>query len=91
MLNIFKDLASQTIIQLRESINKNDILAIQKIAHKTKPSIDSMGIVSLKDKIRHLENYNLDEHSESYLRILIEDVCSVLSRIIEDIELGKVE
>jgi len=91
MLNIFKDLASQTIIQLRESINKNDILAIQKIAHKTKPSIDSMGIVSLKDKIRHLENYNLDEHSESYLRILIEDVCSVLSRIIEDIELGRVE
>ncbi len=84
MLTVFKNLASQTILQLYESYKNNDIIAINKLAHKIKPSIDSMGIVSLKDKIRTLEKFNLEENSKSKLKVLINEVSDILQRVINE-------
>jgi PAS domain S-box-containing protein len=86
MLAIFKKLAETTIDQLKESLKNDDIGTINKLAHKIKPSIDSMGIVSLKDKIRQLENYNLEENSKNNLEILTAKVINVLQQVVADIQ-----
>jgi len=85
MLTVFKNLASQTILQLHEAYKNNDINGINKLAHKIKPSIDSMGIVSLKEKIRILEKYNLNENSKSNLKLLINEISEVLQQVINEI------
>jgi PAS domain S-box-containing protein len=89
MLDIFNDLATQTIVQLNDSLEKKDICSIQKLAHKIKPSIDNMGIISLKDKIRQLEKFNSETKSISDLRVLVVEITFVLQSVIDSIITSK--
>ena len=86
MLDVFKKMANETIIQLNESFKNSDLEAIHKIAHKIKPSIDNLKIVKITEPIRELEKFNLAVHSESDLESLIADVTEVLELIITDID-----
>ena len=84
MTRIFKGVANQAIIQFRNNLDANDIESIRKLAHKIKPSIDNMMIVSLKDKIRILEKFGIEEN-DFELENLIDEVCDVLQQVVDDL------
>ncbi len=55
MIAIFKEQASQFMIDLEKAIQENDRAQIHFIAHKIKPSINNLGIQSLQKPILKLE------------------------------------
>jgi len=87
MLVAFKQIANQSVEQLNEAIDNNDIDSIRKIAHKIKPSVDNMQITSALGKVKLLEKFDFEINSDSELKILVEDVTKILRRVVEDIEL----
>jgi len=86
-LTAFKDIANQSITQLSDSFENNDIVGIRRIAHKIKPSVANLQINSILDKVAQLEKFDLDANSSCGLKILVDDVSKILRRVVEDIEL----
>jgi len=78
MINIFITLAKQNSEIMQLALANNDIGTIQKTAHKIKPSIDQMGIISLKVVVRRLEKYELSSGSQQELESLINQLTSTL-------------
>ncbi|GHB79663.1 PAS domain S-box protein [Persicitalea jodogahamensis] len=64
MINLFIDQSQLSLTELKAAFEKQDYETIRKVAHRLKPSVDTMEITSLKEKIRELEKF--DEHSESF-------------------------
>jgi len=56
MIELFLQQMPETIAELRDAFEREDILAVRKVAHKVKPMIDSLDIISLKNVVRELEN-----------------------------------
>lgn len=81
MIAVFIDLAIENIQKLEESLANNDMETIKKTAHKIKPSIDQMGIKSLKEVIRKVEKYDLQTGSKNELDMLIGKITGVLKTV----------
>jgi PAS domain S-box-containing protein len=81
MIAVFIDLAIENIQKLEESLANNDMETIKKTAHKIKPSIDQMGIKSLKEVIRKVEKYDLLTGSKNELDMLIGKITGVLKTV----------
>ena len=85
MVKLFISLAKDNIQIFEQSLNNNDINTITKTAHKIKPSIDQMGIESLKEVIRKVENYNIESGSKEELIINIGIIIRVLRLVINSL------
>ncbi|MEI8085241.1 MAG: PAS domain S-box protein [Paludibacter sp.] len=85
MLEVFVNASQQAISQFTADYENNNIDGIRKLAHKLKPSIDNMGVISLKDKIRILERFELDHNEEVELNVLVLDVCTILQQVCDEI------
>ena len=85
MLEMFSKLANQTIEQMLDAYTIADIASIKKLAHKIKPSIDNLGIVSIFDKIRALEAYDITKYNNEDLKQLLDEIIGVLKDVIDDI------
>lgn len=55
MVGLFIKQAEQTIGELHLAVKDKDIEAIQKLAHKVKPAIENMGVLSLGAIVKDLE------------------------------------
>ena len=86
MLEMFCKLANQTIEQMQSAYQIKDVAAIRKLAHKIKPSIDSLGITSLFDTIRKIELYDIEINSFEDLKQLINETREVLTVVLDDIK-----
>jgi PAS domain S-box-containing protein len=58
MLELFLNQTPTMLLQMEKALQENDLQTISDIAHKMKPSLDNLGIVSLKDVVRNLEKAN---------------------------------
>ena len=85
MLRMFINVASQGILQFKEYQVSGDIESIRKLAHKIKPNIQILEIVTITDKILLLEKFGLEDSPKLDLNALIEEVVSVLQSVIDDI------
>ncbi len=84
MLELFVEQASLTISEMRHAYENNDFEQIKKLAHRFKPSIDSLGILLLKEDIREIEKNALDYGQSPRLKDLIDKVEQVLTRAIDE-------
>lgn len=71
MTSLFIDLAQENTSLMEHALAEDDLDRLRKIAHKIKPSIDQMGIVSLKDIVRQVEKYDLAVGSKEELSGLV--------------------
>jgi HPt (histidine-containing phosphotransfer) domain-containing protein len=55
MVNLFKEQAPATLLEMEEAFTQDNFEKVGKLAHRLKPSIDNMGISSLKETIRDIE------------------------------------
>jgi len=85
MLEMFTKLANQTIEQMLNAYATSDVDTIKKLAHKIKPSIDNLGIISIFDKIRELEAYDITKNNNDDLKQLLDEVIAVLKAVIDEI------
>lgn len=86
MLEIFENIASDTISQMSSALTNNDIDAIKHLAHKIKPSLDNMDVNILHDEIRALENFNILVNCPENLKKMVIFVEDILSKIVLDIQ-----
>ena len=86
MIHIFISLARQNSEIINNALKSNDISTIQKTAHKIKPSIDQMGIISLKDIVRKIEKYDPSVSTEDELEAWIVELTTTLNKIADELD-----
>lgn len=89
MISIFIDIVEENTVLLEESLEKDNIEAVNKIAHKLKPSIDQMGITSLEDPVRTIEKYDIQTGTKDELKELITYLNRILSLVVSELKAKK--
>lgn len=79
MVSMFLDLTPELVTRIEDGITNQDWDEVKAAAHKMKPSIDLMGIVSLHDVVRELENRGRERRN-------LDDISSVFTTLKETLE-----
>lgn len=84
MVSLFLDQLPNDIIKLREYANQNEWEALSKLAHRMKPSIEGMGIHSLKTIIRELETRSRNNESirDAEMKKLVVFTCETMEKVL---------
>lgn len=83
MINIFIKLTEENTVKLNDALANDDIETIKKLAHKIKPSIDQMGITSLKEVVRIVEKFNIVTDSKAELDLHVHKIVKTLNAVAE--------
>jgi PAS domain S-box-containing protein len=86
MLSLFSEQIPLSLTTIKEAYLVKDFSEIKTVAHRIKPSIDNMGIVSLKNEIRQIEKLALENKESEELDNLIQYLCKTLDIVIEEIQ-----
>jgi HPt (histidine-containing phosphotransfer) domain-containing protein len=82
VITLFIEQALLSLDDLHTALKKNDFGKIKSVAHKLKPSIDNVGIHSLKNTICKIENLALlNQPSPDFLH-LINELNDTLKQVI---------
>ena len=87
MLKMFIDYTPHNIKEMKEKYASKDLTGMGELAHSIKPTIDSMGIVSIKDTIREIEKMGKEKNDNEQLPGLLEKVESVISNVVNAVKL----
>ena len=71
---------------MSEKYHQSDYKAMGAIAHKIKPSIDNMGIISLKETIREIERIGKTGAASDSLTELLEKVSNHLDQVVKALQ-----
>jgi len=83
LLNIFITQIPDTLLKMSDAFDRNDFEAIKGLSHKIKPSVVSLGIVTIVSDLNDLEmGYNSDE-AERKLR----KVTAILNEVIKGLKM----
>ncbi len=82
MVQLFIETVPPGLSDLHDAFQKQEWQRMGKIAHKLKSTIDSMGISTLKDDIRLIENNGKHEQDTAGMGPLVERVASVINACI---------
>jgi len=74
MLKMFVDQVPKHLEEMKDKFQVNELVTVGEIAHRIKPTIDNMGIVSSKDTIREIEKIGKAGTNTGNLQQLIEKV-----------------
>jgi len=85
MCNLFVKLTPDYLKQINRLYEERNISSLKKLAHKMKPSIDYMGITSLKQDISDLEHLNNDNYSLKKLKSLVDNTTSIHTEVVYQI------
>lgn len=82
MVKIFLDQTRQILPDLKQAYADKELEVVCKLAHRIKPSIDGMGIASLKQVVRAVERAAKSELDSEELNNNIETLCATLNIVI---------
>ena len=82
MVGMFIEQTPRQILEMEQRFHEGDYKSMGAIAHKIKPSIDNLGIVSLKDPIREIEQIGKSGQVPEHLETLLQSVSIGLSDVI---------
>ncbi|MEO6549816.1 MAG: PAS domain S-box protein [Ferruginibacter sp.] len=86
MVNMLIDQVPVQIEQMESKYHAGDYKGMAAIAHKIKPGIDNMGIVSLKESIREIEKIGKTGIASESLPYLLKTVSKNLKKVIESLQ-----
>jgi len=87
MIEIFIEHTPTSIQEIKVAYKQDDFTTISKIAHRMKPSIDNMGIFSLKNPIRELEsNAKMEVIDKNKISSLIDIIENTLIKVIKELK-----
>lgn len=85
MIQVFIDQAPVAVKQLKAAYHCHDFGEMFMIAHRIKPDIDNLGIVSLKDNIRQIESLTRQEQNGTRLENLIFDLGDTINQVVHEL------
>ncbi len=89
MLALFIETFPPYVNEMKEAINNgggDDIIALKQLAHKIKPSLSDMGIITVIQDVKDIEAFDVENGSITELRNKVDYVSKVLSLAIEQIK-----
>jgi len=89
MVKIFLQATPESLTELNNCFEKNDLEGISKLAHKLKSSIDIFSIVDIKNDIRRMENLARENVSTEEIPDLMEKINKILNEAIEQVRVEK--
>jgi len=88
MVNLFIEQAPASVNEINEAFHAGDFTKVKKIAHRLKPSVDSMGIIALKDEIRQIELLAEQDAASPVLKGLITKLDTVISAVMKELKMN---
>lgn len=84
MVSLFLDQLPTDIVKLREFSENNEWDSLSKLAHRMKPSIEGMGIHSLKTIIRELETRSRNNETirDTEMKKLVVFTCETMEKVL---------
>jgi CheY-like chemotaxis protein len=86
MIQLFLDSVPQSLLEMKHETDQKNWEQVGKLAHKMKSTIDSMGIVSLKETIRQIEKNGKKSEHEGDMPTLVAMVDVVMKACMEQIK-----
>jgi len=83
MLGIFIDTIPFIIIKMQSHFDNNEMDAISTLAHKIKPTLHSVGILSLREVIRNIEEYRDRKRTPEQLKNDLTKLKEVINEVVE--------
>ncbi|MBB5647174.1 PAS domain-containing hybrid sensor histidine kinase/response regulator [Pedobacter cryoconitis] len=79
---LFKEQAPDSVNEMKAAYLKNDYVLMAKIAHRMKPSVDTMGIISLKEVLKEIEESAHAEGTSLRMDNLLWNLENTISKVI---------
>lgn len=86
MIELFLEQTPESVAEITTALQKGDILSIKKLAHKVKPMVDSLEILTLKDVIRELEDLPEKAYRKAHVTKLVNHFTDTLQKINTEME-----
>jgi len=86
MIQLFSDRLPLLLGQIKDAYQNNDFQTVYSTAHLLKPSIDSMGIISIKSTIRDIETMAKENIPSDLLREHISKIDFILMTVFEQLK-----
>lgn len=86
MIVLFVDLTKTNLELLNDALAQEDIATIKRIAHKIKPSVEQMGVFSIRETIRTVETYDLTIGNWEEIRKHVDEINTCLVKVIDAIK-----
>ena len=86
MISIFINQTKENIAIMENGIATSNFDEVKRIAHKIRPSIGQMGILSLKNQARTIETYKLEPGENQEFKDMTNDLCEVLNKVLKELE-----
>jgi PAS domain S-box-containing protein len=86
MLRFFINQTPVSLRELSEAYTNRDFLKISKIVHRIKPSIENMGIASIKEEISELEKFSVQYGESERAEYLLEKIKEVLNLVVHELQ-----
>lgn len=85
MVEMFIQMTPESVDRMITALANDDLEDLGAAAHKIKPSIDMMGIVSLKQKIRDLEQWGKNRSNVNLISGLLDEVINTLNDVVHQL------
>lgn len=86
MVVLFTDIMPVSLKEMQQHVEQQNWEAVSKLAHKLKSTIDSMGIVSLKDDIRVIEHNGKKKIQTDDIPPLVQKVTGIIQQCVEQLK-----
>jgi HPt (histidine-containing phosphotransfer) domain-containing protein len=86
MMALFIETMPPAVTELKQHFNESNWASLGAIAHKIKPSIDTVGISLLKEDIRSVERNSKELTNLSEIPDLLYKIEAVLNKVILDLK-----
>ncbi len=85
MVHLFIDLTPELMNRIKTGLIEGNYEEIKSASHKMKPSIDMMGIVSLKNEIRNIERMAMEHADIMTMKNAVTFLSETLSKVLEQL------
>ncbi len=86
MILVFIEQAPVAVSQLRTAYQNHNFSEMYAIAHRMKPDIDNLNIVSLKDDIRKIESFAEQRQNGAALKALIVNLDNTITQVVHELK-----
>ncbi|MGF2411361.1 MAG: Hpt domain-containing protein, partial [Ferruginibacter sp.] len=86
MVNLFIEQIPASVEEMQDAYLNKNFDTVKRVAHRIKPSIDNMGINSLKTEVREIEVLALENQNSPKLIQLIQQLDSTLKKVVHALQ-----
>jgi len=86
MIETFNNKTSQHLTEMKNNVENQEWVSVGRIAHQIKPSMTLLGISSLEQPVRDIEQYGKEETQLDQLPELVNSFCATCEQAILELE-----